>query len=451
LPLSRFPKVRQRLTNGMDTSRNGSTLLDVISYRIGVLVVLCAGCGDATGEAGNSAGTANVSAGGLNSAGSSASAAAGASAMGGNAATGGAVVVAAAGATSAGGAASGGQAGASVGGSVTAGSAGIGGAPVVGSAGASSTGSTIVPDPSWTCGKPEGIVDPTQGELIFRANLSVGAVRDVGATQYGKRRATDITGGAVAGGKLEASFLTGGLDYELTLSNGSIELEQVAMLKAKDGSLIYLRTCGVAPVGESLVRLVPDFEAASSSSVAWLNTGVFVGTRSLDAAGKKLELAIYDVSKVTANGPKLQLKDPTDAPNQPWDCAKASGSKGVEVFSEAVTLGGSLSVGASKRGTRNVIPITGGTLSGKLTGTIVGAGADYQLVGGATTLDARYVLASNDGEFVVVRNCGPFGALVPQFETRAAGPYAFLNTGKFISSDPGSTAGGVKITFYESK
>ena len=46
-------------------------------------------------------------------------------------------------------------------------------------------------------------------------------------------------------------------------------------------------------------------------------------------------------------------------------------------------------------------------------------------------------------------NCGPIGALIPLFETRSPGPYAFLDTGKFISSDPGSAGGGVKITFYE--
>jgi len=286
---------------------------------------------------------------------------------------------------------------------------------------------------------------------VFRTTLDVGTVRDVGATQYGKRRATDITGGTISGGKLEATFLSAGLDYELTLSDGSIELEQVGMLKAKDGTPIYLRTCGVAPAGDQVVRVVPSFEAANSSSVAWLNTGDFVATRTLDASAKKLELAVYDVSKVTGQAPMITLTKPSGAPSQPWDCAKPSGSKGAEVFTESVTLGGSLSVGASKNGTRNVIPITGGTITGKLTGTIVSAGADYQLVSGSTTLDARYVLASGDGEFVIVRNCGPFGALIPQFETRAAGPYAFLNTGKFISSDPGSAGGGVKITFYEAK
>ena len=56
-----------------------------------------------------------------------------------------------------------------------------------------------------------------------------------------------------------------------------------------------------------------------------------------------------------------------------------------------------------------------------------------------------------EGEVIVVRNCGPFGALVPVFETRADGPYAVLNTKQYVSSDPGSAAGGVSLTFYERK
>ncbi len=50
-----------------------------------------------------------------------------------------------------------------------------------------------------------------------------------------------------------------------------------------------------------------------------------------------------------------------------------------------------------------------------------------------------------------MRNCGPIGGLVPLFEARKDGPLNFLNTGKFLSSDPGSGAGGVSITFYERK
>ena len=130
----------------------------------------------------------------------------------------------------------------------------------------------------------------------------------------------------------------------------------------------------------------------------------------------------------------------------------ASGTQGSEVFTENVTLGSSFSISNAKRGSRNVIPITGGTTTGKVAGKILNGGADYQLAGsGGTTLDARYTLAPSDGYFIIVRNCGPMSGLVPAFEAAADSPYAFLNTGKFLSSPPGSGSGGVSITFYERK
>ena len=197
--------------------------------------------------------------------------------------------------------------------------------------------------------------------------------------------------------------------------------------------------------------MVPDFEVDKSKSLAWLNTGKFVGTRVVNATAGTIEFDVYDISAVAVGDPKVQISKPAGVPNQPWDCATTTGTKGASVFTENVTLGSTLSVGTSDHGTRNVIPITGGTTSGKLTGKIVPGGGDYQLTasGSSTKLDAKYVLASNDGEFVVVRNCGPMGALIPQFETRAAGAYAFLNANTFVSSDPGSGAGGVSITFYD--
>jgi len=283
---------------------------------------------------------------------------------------------------------------------------------------------------------------------VFEATLQIGEVYDVGTTQYGERRVLDIQGGAVSSAMLNANFLEGGLDFELTLSNGATELEQVNMLRASDNSLIYLRTCGVAPAGESTVRIIPDFEVANSSALAWLNTGAFVGTRHFDENTGTLVMAIYEAES-DSTGPDIQLVDPAADLDQPWECSKQTGSKGDSVFTETVTLGASLSVGASKRGTRNVIPITGGTVTGDLTGEVLPGGADYQLIGNSTVLDARYMLASNDGEYVVVRNCGAFGALIPWFETRADSPYAFLNEGEFLSSDPGSASGGVSITFYE--
>jgi hypothetical protein len=373
-----------------------------------------------------------------------------ASSSGGQVATGGTTGGQASGGTSSGGRSTGG----SLTGGQTSGGTSTGGRSAGGTGGASTGGAggnevTIVPDPSWTCGVADGIPPPTRGTLVFRATLQLGDTHDVGTTQYGHRRVLDVKGGTLTGDRIQATFLTGGFDFELTLSNGSIELEQIDMLRASDGAYIYLRSCGVAPAGESVVRIVPDFEVANTSSLSWLNTGKFAGTRTVDAAARTLELVVYDISQVTPADPRIQLKDPAGVPNQPWDCSTATGTKGASVFTESVTLGSSLSVGASKRGTRNVIPITGGTTSGRLTGSVLPGGGDYQLIGSTAKLDARYVLNSKDGEFVVVRNCGPMGTLVPQFETRADGPYAFLNANTYLSSDPGSVAGGVSITFYQ--
>jgi len=299
----------------------------------------------------------------------------------------------------------------------------------------------------------DGIPSPTLGTLAFTVSLTVSATHDVGTTQFGKRRQLDVSGGTITGDKLKGTVLTGGLDYELTLSNGAMELEQVLIWKTSDNVSIFVRVCGVAAAGDSAIRIVPDIEAPTSGSYAWLNTTKLVGTRTVDSSGNKITLEVYDVSKATAGDPKVQLKDPAGVPNVPWDCITASGSNGAEVLKENVTLGSSFSISNAKRGSRNVIPITGGTTTGKVVGKILNGGADYQLAGtGGTTLDARYTLAPNDGKFIIVRNCGPMSKLVPLFEAAADGPYAFLNTGKFLSSAPGGgTGGGVSITFYELK
>jgi hypothetical protein len=299
---------------------------------------------------------------------------------------------------------------------------------------------------------PDGIPPPTLGTLAFRATLQLGAVHDVGNTQYGHRRQLDVSGGSITGDKLNGTVLTGGLDYELTLSTGAVELEEVLIWKTSDNVTIFTRICGVAAPGDSAVRIVPDIEAPTSGSYAWLNTTKLVGTRVVDAAGGKITLDVYDVSKVNIGDPKVQLQDPPGVPNVSWNCLTASGSDGATVFTENVTLGSTVTVSNAKRGSRNIIPITGGTTTGKVSGKILNGGADYQLAASSgTTLDARYTLAPSNGELIIVRNCGPINGLSPVFEARTDGSFAFLTTGNFLSSAPGSGAGGVSITFYERK
>jgi hypothetical protein len=304
---------------------------------------------------------------------------------------------------------------------------------------------TIVPDPSWTCFMKDGIPPPEKGKEVFTVKLNYAAIHDVGLTKFGYRRQFDISGGSVKGDKIDATVSGGGLDYELKLSNGSYEIEQINILRA-GSTPILMRNAGVAPAGAEAARVVLDFEAPNSSSYTWLHDGPFAANRMVDSTAKTITLVVYDISGVQLTDAKVRITDPEGVENQTWDCVKMSGSQGTQVFTENVSLGGSVSIGQTKRGSRNIIPITGGTTTGKVVGNILDGGADYQLGG----LDARYTLAPNDGEFIIVRNCGS-GTLYPVFEARVAGPYNYLNENKYVSSSPGPGTGGVSITFYEQK
>jgi hypothetical protein len=178
-----------------------------------------------------------------------------------------------------------------------------------------------------------------------------------------------------------------------------------------------------------------------------------VARRELDAAAKTLRIEVYDVSEVavSANG-AIRIAKPDGVPAQPWDYREKGPDErqGELLIRENVTLAPSQSVGASKRGNRNVIPITGGEVSGRIAGKVLMGGADYQSLAPPAVIDARYLWQADDGEIIVVRNGGSFGSLVPTFEARVDGPYAYLNSGRYLSSNPGMGQGGVAITFYES-
>ena len=149
----------------------------------------------------------------------------------------------------------------------------------------------------------------------------------------------------------------------------------------------------------------------------------------------------------------VAITKPANLPAQPWDYRKAAPTEraGDPIVTESVSLGASLRVGASKRGTRNIIPITGGNLTGSITGKVLAGGADYQNLTSAPTIDARYLWQTTDGDIIIVRNTGPFGSLVPAFEVATGCKYSWLNSGTYLSSNPGMGAGGVAITMYKSR
>ena len=312
----------------------------------------------------------------------------------------------------------------------------------------------IVPHESWSCGLPDGIPRPEGGTLVFEAEMTLDRVADIGRTQYGRRQVAVVQGGTLTGTRVNGSVMTGALDFELTLANGVIEVEQIYVLRSSDGRYVYLRAAGTGADAKD-VRLVMDFEAPAASDVAWLNTGTYVGRRMLNAAARTMTLRVYEVSgakPASGTGRVVRITKPAGVPPQPWDYRKAAPSekRGNQLITETVTLSPSQSVGPSKRGPRNIIPITGGELTGRITGRVLPGGSDYQNLSPPATIDARDLWQTADGEIIIVRNGGAFGSLVPTFEVRVDSPYAWLNTGTYLSSNPEMRPGGVGLTFFDS-
>ena len=318
----------------------------------------------------------------------------------------------------------------------------------------SDTVKTLIPHRSWTCGMPDGIPVPEKGVEVFEVRMQLDQIYDIGNTPYGQRQVLVVRDGKVTGTRIQGSILPGGLDFQLILPNNIIEIEQLLVIRTNDGKYIYLRNAGTG-INENDVRLVMDFEAPNDSFFAWLNTGKFVSRRIVDLSAKILKITVYDVSDFEDRNNaenSVRISKPTDIPYQPWDYRKTTPSEKPEeqIISETVTLGASISIGISKRGIRNIIPITGGDLIGNITGKILAGGADYQNFSNPATLDARYLWQADNGEVIIVRNAGTFGALVPTFEARIDGRYAWLNRGKYLSSNPEMIDGGVSLTMYKS-
>lgn len=78
------------------------------------------------------------------------------------------------------------------------------------------------------------------------------------------------------------------------------------------------------------------------------------------------------------------------------------------VFELAVDVGVPQSVGRDAAGERRCVPITGGSVAGKISGVVLAGGADWQVLrpDGLADLDARYMLKLESGALVEVWSRG---------------------------------------------
>lgn len=80
----------------------------------------------------------------------------------------------------------------------------------------------------------------------------------------------------------------------------------------------------------------------------------------------------------------------------------------VHSFTLVVELGDPIELGQGRAGQRRIIPIIGGTATGRISGKVLNLGADWQTIygDGAAHLDTRYALETDDGAVIEVVNIG---------------------------------------------
>jgi hypothetical protein len=79
------------------------------------------------------------------------------------------------------------------------------------------------------------------------------------------------------------------------------------------------------------------------------------------------------------------------------------------LYASRFELGPGVDIGATALGVRRMVPITGGAFEGpKLSGVVLPGGEDWQLIrsDGVVEVDARYVLQTEGGARIHVRNRG---------------------------------------------
>lgn len=130
-----------------------------------------------------------------------------------------------------------------------------------------------------------------------------------------------------------------------------------------------------------------------------------------------------------------------------------------------------MELGGGRAGVRRIIPIVGGTVTGRIEGRVLNLGADWQTIfaDGVAELDTRYGIETNDGALIDVRNFG-YRHGPPEVLARvAAGEqvdpslyymrthprlesgdprYSWLNRTIFVGTGA-RLAAGVRIEFFE--
>lgn len=125
-------------------------------------------------------------------------------------------------------------------------------------------------------------------EFIFEERVTLAPAVVQGETAMGHRQFIPITGGSIAGPRLNGRVIPGGWDYQLRYAGGCGTLSADYFLEADDGTIIHILnesfSCG-GPGQDGQRRFFrPRFEAPEGP-YDWLTRGTFVASLELDTSG----------------------------------------------------------------------------------------------------------------------------------------------------------------------
>lgn len=131
-------------------------------------------------------------------------------------------------------------------------------------------------------------------DFAFQLKVLIGAPLELGVVAGVRKRVIPITGGTIAGPRLQGRVLPGGADWQSIDPDGLASILARYTLQATDGTLIAVTNPGFrhgpAPVlariaaGEAVdpalyyFRTTPQFDVAAQGPHGWLGRSVFVCT-----------------------------------------------------------------------------------------------------------------------------------------------------------------------------
>lgn len=130
---------------------------------------------------------------------------------------------------------------------------------------------------------------------LFTLDASLADVHVIGAGPAGMRTVADVSGGTVAGDRVNGSVKgSNAADWMLTDANGVATLDVRVVIETDDGALIYVTYGGRAEwsagPGSNPIYIAPRFET-SDERYAWLNTVQAVGKGQLGRGTVTYEIA----------------------------------------------------------------------------------------------------------------------------------------------------------------